>query len=278
MRSSGPAPGRFSGEWTQAWEACASSPGTGRDGEAHRPGIAEAVPGRPRSGGDRLVAVEDRPLQGHPAEPYPRHRHRPLEDLAQVMVDREQHGRPRHRIVRAERHEALPGRDEDVRPAAHEHQFVHERVRVTAVCEALAPVARGELPVRDGVLLEVRGGDETQPATQGSGVEHRHRQEDAGLAQRAVARDDVRLRECRDRLRAPLDAESLCVRSAGERERQQQHAGAATRHARVKLSRIPSTMNCTAMAQRTSPINRVRIRIPVRPSRRSTTDAAARVR
>src|SRR5213593_1534152 len=40
---------------------------------------------------------------------------------------------------------------------------------------------------------------------------------------------------------------------------------------------IPSMMNCTAMAQSTSPMSRVRIRIPVWPSFSSTRGAAASV-
>jgi len=40
---------------------------------------------------------------------------------------------------------------------------------------------------------------------------------------------------------------------------------------------MPSTMNCTAIAHSTSPMSRVRIRMPVWPSRFSTRGAAARV-
>src|SRR6266550_3392729 len=45
-----------------------------------------------------------------------------------------------------------------------------------------------------------------------------------------------------------------------------------------KLDLTPSMMNCTAIALNTSPMSRVRIRMPVWPSRRSTSDAAANTR
>ena len=154
-------------------------------------------------------------------------RHRPLQDLGQVVIDRVAQDRPAHRVVRAEGGEPLPSGQRkpsgSIGPAEQvvgaEEQLVDVGVRVAAIDEAFAPGAGGELALADRGALEI----ESREKAQSCGAVHTGH--DGGLDQTklgeiAPARHRVHAGECPDRLRGYVGGDRLLAREGPGRHNQ----------------------------------------------------------
>ncbi len=120
-----------------------------------------------------------------------------------------------------------------------------------------------------------------QSALECGHVEHDDRLHQPRLAEGAPSRNRIDVRVDEDPLAGQLGrGRVLCGEPRQGCPRHAEGEGGDANHG-VPASPdilIPSTMNCTAIAHSTRPIQRVRMRIPVWPNRCSTRVAVARVR
>jgi hypothetical protein len=128
------------------------------------PGITKPRHPRPLARPLGLVAIEEAGLQHERACSDANDRHRPLQDLREVVVYRIAEDRTGHRIVGSERREALSYRGGNQglsqRLSRRQHDLVHVGVRMAPVDETFTPVAWGELTLRNGETLEIDRGEE----------------------------------------------------------------------------------------------------------------------
>src|SRR4051795_4007472 len=82
----------------------------------------------------------------------------------------------RHRVIGPERSKALPSRErnrcDSERLVIAEHQLMGVGVGVPPVHEALTPISRRQLSLRNGEPLQIERGPEPQPVIQCTGVGH----------------------------------------------------------------------------------------------------------
>ena len=204
-----------------------------------------------------------------------------------MVVHGEPLDRPTHRVVGPEGDESLTDTErraclavevaEDV--LGREHQLMHVRVGVATVHVTFAPVAGSELAVRHRPAFEVRGRVERESQAGEADIEHDDRLHEAYFTEKLSACHGVGVRADEDPLAREAGRQPVLRSEGGERcPRRNEAEEGSTGHALPAnpVILIPSTMNWTAMAQSTSPMSRVRMRMPVWPRRCSTAVAAAR--
>ena len=201
--------------------------------EPPAPRVPEPAHPGPLPGPLRLVPVEQARFGRQRARAHGGDREGALEDLRQMVIDRVLEKRPSHRVVRAERREALAGGHREPGGAAavakdvgSEHQLVQVGVGMAAVDEPFAPVPGGELALRNGGALDIEHARETEPIEH-AGMEEEHRLDHSHLTERASARHGVRPVERHNRQRSYPGPRSLLGRSGrrppqGQPERDRQ--------------------------------------------------------